>query len=144
MYAARSAVGEGYLGCREQDLPECIDRADLGFWCPLAHGNAHAGTAEVDARPGSKLAAPHKVVCHFRRENGDIELVTGLDPALEAGGKIVVDHEPVAGRAFECGGKLSENCARRRAAENHDLGGLRGTALLRRSRYNSSCSGRRC
>src|SRR6266404_576138 len=111
MYAARSAVGEGYPGCCKEGLPECIHRADLGFRRPPAHGNAHAGTAEVDARPGGELAAPHKVVCHVRRENRNIERVTGLDSTLESGGKIVVDHEPVAGRTFECGGKLSENCA---------------------------------
>jgi len=58
--------------------------------------------------------------------------ISGIPP-LEIGGKFVVDRKPVTARAFEIGGKRSENSARRRAAENLDLGGLRRAALLRQS-----------
>jgi hypothetical protein len=118
-----------------------------GFGAPPAHGDAHAGTAEVDARAGGELAAPHQVVCQIRWENGDIERVVGLDSTLEVGSKFVTDHKPVSGCVFELGGKLSENATRRRTAENSDLGGLRWAAMLGQSQCSngsSCCRGRDC
>jgi hypothetical protein len=133
VYAGCSAVGVRDCRCCQENPPELIQRADIGLRRPPAHCDARANTAEADARPGSELATPHQVVCQIWWENGDIEGVAGLDPTLEIGSKFVTDHKPVSGCAFELRGKLPEHTARRRAAENSDLGRLRWAALVRQS-----------
>src|SRR5437870_2773849 len=47
----------------------------------------------------------------------------------------------MAGRAFKLRGKLFEDGARRRAAENLDLGTPRGTAVQRQGHCDSDCGG---
>jgi hypothetical protein len=125
MCAGRSAVGVRDRRRFQESPPQPIDRADIRFRRARAHGDAHAGAAEVDARAGGDFAPLHQIVRQIRWENGDIERVAGLDPTLEIGSEFVIDQEPVAGRAFEVGGKVPENATRCRAAENRDLRRLR-------------------
>ena len=127
LYPALAAIRIGDRRGRQQGSAQRVDRADVGLGRARAHGNAEAGAAEVDTGAGNELIPSHQVVGAVRRQDGHIERIAGFDPAFEIGGEGVLDHEPLARRAFEDRGDLPQDAARRGAAENLRLGSLAAT-----------------
>jgi hypothetical protein len=144
--AARSAFGVGDRRRRQKSAPKRVERADVWFRGAAAHGDAHAGSAQVNPRAGNDFVPSDKVVCHVGRQDGHIERVAGFDPVLEIDSEGGFDHEPAAGRAFENGGNLFQNAARRCTGENPGLDGLCGNALRQSQcgKDGNYCCGRRC